>query len=641
MFKKLNVLEGSVITLIAINLILIIFGLIGFYVEIILLIILAVDIIMSYFLIKNIRLIGSDLKHTKNILPTSIINAIELDQYAIFAYDKDGSINWENEHFVNKFGTQINKNYRRLFGGFFNKSVSSRPKFLEYDHHFYEIVSEKETIILKDVSRFVKMLQKYKESKGCVAFIKIDNIDDFSSSIDDVTYQSLSGQTHRLIIDAIGKIDGVFKRYKNDSYILVFKQNDLNSIVDILKTTANNVKNISEDEHTRLTLSVGIASQFELLKESEKAAGLALDIALARGGDQIALKIRDKEYEFFGHGSESIAKRNRVNVKRISASLQSLIEEASNVILMTHQNADMDALGSCMGMACFVKLNDKDVYICGSENSLDQNTKDAYFNLELNKMYKLYSEKELLNICDENTLLIILDTSNNDLFESTLVYETIDHIVYIDHHRRNRDFKNTPLLSYIEPYASSTVELVSELLNFQNKSFKLASDEATLMLAGMMVDTSYFTLRTGVRTFEAAMFLKQQQASPLLAKEILQVSRDTYEKKVRMIHDDSYVLDNHIAITKYDKEPITRTLLAQVALELLEVKDIIASFVIAPLEDGRIGVSARGNGDFNVQRVIEKIGGGGHYSMAAAQVSKEINLVERELIKAIKEEEKN
>ncbi|MDR1781717.1 MAG: DHH family phosphoesterase [Bacilli bacterium] len=641
MFNKLNNLETTIIAFICINLLIIFFGFIGFYMEIILGILVLVNIVFAYLMIKNIKLIIKDLHHTKSILPHSVANALEMEQLVIFTYDSNNSITWVNEHFTKRFGNLLNKNYKRVFNGYFNKVKSARPKYLEYDHHFYEIIEENESIILKDVSRYAKMLQKYKDSKGCVAFIKIDNVDDISASIDESVFQAMVSDAHHLIVDSLNEIDGILRKYKDDSYIFVFKQDELDKLIDIFNKDSKAIKNISDDEFNRLTLSVGVASKFELLKDSEKAAGLALDIALARGGDQIALKVRDREYEFFGHGSETTSKRNRVNVKRIAASLQDLIEDSSNVIIMTHKNADMDALGACIGISKFVLINERDFFICGSEDSLETNTKSAYHNLELDKNFPLYSDKDLENKIDDNTLLVIVDTSSSDLFESSYLYDTITRVVFVDHHRRNRDFKETPLLSYIEPYASSTVELVTELLNFQNKSFKIDSDEATLMLAGMMVDTSFFTLRTGVRTFEAAMFLKQQQASPLLAKEILQVSRDTYEKKVAIIHDFSYILDEKIAIVKYSKEAITRSLLAQLALELLEMKDIIASFALAPLEDGRIGVSARGNGDINVQRIMEKLGGGGHYSMAAAQVSKDINLVEQDLIKAIKEEEAN
>ena len=641
MFNKLNNLETSTIVFVSVNCILIFLGVINFFTEIIFGALIIVNIVFASLMIKNIKRAAAELKHTKNILPQSVANAIEMEHLAIFTYDNDNAISWTNEFFTKRFGNFLNKNYKRAFEGYFNKIKSARPKYLEYDHHYYEVVEDKEVIILRDVSKYAKMLNKYKKSKGCVAFIKMDNIDDISASIDETVFQAMISDAHHLIVDSLNAIDGILRKYKDDSYILVFKQEELNDLIEVFKSDTKVIKNIGNDEANRLTLSIGIASSFELLKESERAAGLALDMALARGGDQIALKIRDKEYEFYGHGSESSSKRNRANVKRIAASLEDLVEESSNIIIMTHQNADMDALGACIGISKFVSINNKKFYICGREASLEKDTSNAYHSLALDETYPLYQEAELAQFIDDNTLLIIVDTSSSDLFESNYLYDNIKGVVFIDHHRRSRDFKKLPLLSYIEPYASSTVELVTELLNFQNKSFKIEPDEATFMLAGMLVDTSFFTLRTGVRTFEAAMFLRQQQASPLLAKEILQISRDTYEKKVAIIHDSTYILDEHIAIIKYTEEALTRSLLAQLALELLAMKDIIASFAIAPLEDGRTGISARGNGDFNVQSVMEKIGGGGHYSMAAAQVSKDINLVEQDLIKAIKEEEAN
>ncbi|MEG0283666.1 MAG: DHH family phosphoesterase, partial [Erysipelotrichales bacterium] len=352
--------------------------------------------------------------------------------------------------------------------------------------------------------------------------------------------------------------------------------------------------------------------------------------------DQLVQRQINKDYKFYGNSSEAMEKRNRVKVRMMANTLQTLIQDSSKVILMPHQEADYDAIGACLGMAKFASLNNKEVFICSTLERMEKGTADAYRLLELNKFNLLAPSNDILDMIDDETLLIVLDTSNIEIFESQEVYESVEKRVVIDHHRKSKDFIKNPLLVYIEPYASSTVELVTELLRFQNKSFKLDCDVATLMLAGMMVDTSFFTVRTGVRTFEAATILKDNGASPLQAKEILQVSRDTYQKKLAIVSDAQFIKDN-IAISKYTDEPVSRTLLAQAAVELLDVKDTVATFVMGYLEDGSIGLSARSNGDFNVQRIVEHYGGGGHFSMAATQINGNINEVEKDIVAYIEE----
>ncbi|MGL4383348.1 MAG: DHH family phosphoesterase, partial [Bacilli bacterium] len=325
------------------------------------------------------------------------------------------------------------------------------------------------------------------------------------------------------------------------------------------------------------------------------------------------------DYRFYGGDSESLEKRSRVKVRVVTNTLIKLVKKASNVVIMPHTKADLDAIGACLGMNKFVSLNNRKAYICADYKNLEQSTLDAYNSLDLYNEVSFYTEEQILKIIDEDTLLIIVDTSNTKIIESFKVYAEISNKVVIDHHRRANNFIENPVLVHIETYASSSVELVTELLQFQAKSFKLHSDIATLMLAGMMVDTDYFTNRTGVRTFEAATILRNKGANPLLAKELLQVSRDTYEKRLAMISEANY-LDSNIAISCYRKEPVTRALLAQAAVELLDIKDIKATFMIGMIEDGSIAISARSKGDFNVQKIVEKFNGGGHFSMAAAQI---------------------
>lgn len=640
MFKKIKTIENQVLLLVIVNLLLLIAYFFNVPFQIVLAFFIFLNIVIIYAINKNSNTLKAEIDRARNILPNSVVKAVNIDKYGILMYnDDDDSIVWENEFFIEQFGSFQGQDVKEIFKGFlFNSNLDE--EYLKFKDSYFKVIKNEESFIFKDVSQFVKAVNIYNNEKDFVAYLHIDNVDDLNSVSDEIEYQTIMHQANNLINEYAREFNCVFRRYKDDSYVLVVKETYYNTFLKKGINLLDNIKEI-EGSKTRLTISIGIGKNYATLKELETEASNALNMSLVRGGDQIVVKERNIDYQFYGTGSEAIEKRNRVKVRVIASTLRNLVNKASNVIIMPHANADMDAIGASYAMHKFASLTHDEVYICASRQNIDANTLDAIDNLQLEKVVPLYSEEKLINKINNFTLLIVVDTSNYDLLESQKIYDKINNKVIIDHHRRAQDIvEEDIILTYIEPYASSTTELVVELLRFQNYSYTLDEYVATMMLAGMMVDTSFFTLRTGVRTFEAASFLKEQGASPLQAKEVLQISLDTYQTKLSMIQN-SYIIDNSIAIAKYVDKPVTRALLSQVAVELLEVKDIVATFVMAYLEDGRVGISGRGNGEVNVQHVLEQLGGGGHYSMAAAQIQEPIDKVEEKLVDLVKLEEKS
>lgn len=637
MYQKIKKLENQILLLVILNLLIMTTFFLNVPFNYIIVAIIILDVIMIYMINKKSDYIKNEIDKARNILPSSVIKAVNIDKYGIIMYNQeDDLIVWENEFFIERFKSYNGTNIKKLFNGFlFNSNLNE--EYLEYDNSFFKVIKNEESFIFKDVTKFVNAINAYNNEKDFVAYLHIDNVDELVSNLDDLELQNIMHQTNKLINGYAKEFNCLFRKYKKDGYVLVVKESSYNSFLKKGIVLLENVKKI-EDIKYHLGISIGIGKSYPTLKELETEANNALNMALARGGDQIVVKERNLDYQFYGSGSEALEKRNRVKVRVIASTIRNLINKASNVIIMPHKNADMDAIGSCYAMHKFASLSHDKVFILADKSKVEVNTKDAIEYLNLERIAPLYSEEQLLNKIDENTLLLILDTSNYKIMESQKMFDRVSNKVIIDHHRRGKDLLDV-ILSYIEPYASSTTELVSELLQFQNHSFSLEEDVATMMLAGIMVDTSYFTLRTGVRTFEAATFIKEQGASPLQAKEVLQISLDTYQTKLSMIQN-SYILDNKIAIAKYSDKPVTRALLAQVAIELLEVKDIVATFVLGLLEDGRVGISGRGNGGVNVQTILEEFGGGGHFSMAAAQINENIDVVEERLIEIINKKEK-
>lgn len=619
MYQKIKNLRSILIVITVVNIIYIIYSLIVANPLVVSLILIAFNLVLlnSYLVIN--KQLQHDIKVGRELIPVFASKTIDAANYSILMYNKNNNkVIWENEYFNENFGVNLGKDVTELFdGALFDED--SNLEYLKYKDKYYNVVKESGTIIFKDVTNLVSVQQKYIDERDCIAFLRLDSLEDMSASMDELTYQSMISEVRRMISDFASEFDLVIRRYKNDTYIIVLKQKNFTAFVERALKLLDDAQDLSNKFEDSTTLSMGIATGFEKLQELEEQAGLSLDMALSRGGDQIVVKNKGFEYNFLGGNSESSEKRNRVKVRMVANTLEDLVRKASNVIIMPHKNADFDALGASYGMAKFASIYNKDAYICCNVDELEDGTKDAYHRLKLESMNLLYTENQLFSVINDDTLLVILDNSSLELLESPEIYNRVKNRVVIDHHRKSNSFIENPLLVYIETYASSTVELVIELLQFQSKSFKLSNEVATLMLAGMMVDSDYFTVRTGVRTFEAATFLRDKGASPSDAKEILQVNQDAYRMRLEMIQA-AKIIDKSIILSTYDKNIVTTTMLAQGAVELLGIKDIMASFTIGKLANGKLGLSARSNGEFNVQKIAEEFGGGGHYSMAAAQV---------------------
>ncbi|WP_423363278.1 DHH family phosphoesterase [Mycoplasma sp. P36-A1] len=642
MYQKINILQNIAIVLIGAVLFSIAFTLLNFPAIAIISVLLGVIVICTIIILRTLTQFKETISHTQNVVANSVKQAVELEKLSVFMVDeKTNKVSWQNEYTTSNFGDLLNKDINELFNGklLIKEETDTNNTTISCNNKCYSIIKDQDAYVLKDITSIVESKEKYINNKDCLIYLRIDSIDEISETLEEITYLNIIQGIRSLISDFANEFDSLLRRYKSDSYIMVVKQKEIDKVIEKAKIVLEKAKDENPDFEDKITISMGIAYDFDTLKDTQYEAGAALDMALARGGDQIVVKRKNESYEFLGGNSEATEKRNRVKVKMIASSLEVLISAASNVVIMPHRNADMDALGAAYGFAKFVRINNKKAYIVADINTLEINTQNAYDTLDLSEEHLMFKENEILEIVDKDTLLVIVDTSNADLLESTKVYQAIDKRVVIDHHRRGENFIDKPLLVYIESYASSAVELVTEILRFQTKSYKLNSNVATLMLAGMMIDTSYFTVRTGVRTFDAAAMLRDRGANPLDAKELLQVNIDTYQKRLAIVSDAQFYEDK-IAISTYDKEPVSRALLAQSAVELLNVKDIVATFVIGKINDDSIGISARSNGDFNVQHILEYFGGGGHFSMAAAQINnKSIEEIKTELLEQLKEKE--
>ena len=418
------------------------------------------------------------------------------------------------------------------------------------------------------------------------------------------------------IVKWVGATKGFYKKISGGRYIAVMEERDIKRFIDEKFKILDDIRTIKINDRLYATVSIGIGRGGSTFKENELWARQALDMALGRGGDQAAIKKNDS-YKFFGGVSKGVEKRDKVKTRVIAATLTNHINNSSNVIIMGHRFSDLDSVGSCIGMwSAVVKGLNKNAYILiNRQQTLAKSLVSCFEKAGFDSIFK--SEDEALDLLDEHSLLIIVDTHNPNFVESKEIYERCERVVVIDHHRMMVNHIDKALVFFHEPYASSASEMTAELVQYLGHN-SLSRLESEALLSGIMLDTKNFVLRTGVRTFEAAAFLKSNGADTVEVKRLFSNSIDTYKVKYKLVSDAE--IFNYCAIASADEDiPDIRIASAQAADELLGIESVKASFVI--YKTGKtVNISARSLGDMNVQVVMEQLGGGGHQTMAACQL---------------------
>jgi cyclic-di-AMP phosphodiesterase len=500
--------------------------------------------------------------------------------------------------------------------------------------------SEEKLLYFFDVTEQKEIEKLYHDERTVIAVIFLDNYDELTQGMDD----QMRGSINNMVTSTLNKWaqdNGIFlKRISSERFIAVFNEAILQLLEKEKFTVLDEVREMTSKQNISFTLSIGVGAGTPSLPELGVLAQSSLDLALGRGGDQVAIKHPNGKVKFFGGKTNPVEKRTRVRARVISHALKDLITASDKVIIMGHKNPDMDSIGSSIGIYKVAQMNQKDAYIVLNFQEMD----GAVHRLmgEIRQQEQLFSRfigpEEALEISTEKTLLVIVDTHKPALVIEERLLNKIDNVVVIDHHRRGEEFIENPVLVYMEPYASSTAELVTEFLEYQPKRGKIEMIEATALLAGIVVDTKSFTLRTGARTFDAASYLRGQGADTILVQKFLKESVDTYIKRAKLIESVLFYRDG-IAIAKGDEGDLhDQVLLAQAADTLLTMDGVAASFVIAKRSEGLIGISARSLGSVNVQVIMEKLQGGGHLTNAATQLTGiSITEAERQLKLAIED----
>lgn len=585
---------------------------------------------------------------------STIINS----PFPLVVLETNGNIIWKSSKFIKEFanvdiGNYLNDIIKELKIKLEkpeenNTSVSERMKIGEKTYKIigeYTKIKDREhkntqeymaTIYFLDETDYIELLQKYNNSKVCMGIVVIDNYEELMQRATEEEKLSLTSRIEKSTYNWINKYNGVGIKSERDTYICVFEQEDVEKIKEDKFEILDEIKEIKTQDKLQSTLSIAISEDGETNLEKYKSAKAVIDIALGRGGDQAIIKQGGKYY-FFGGRTQEVEKRTKVKARIVAEALQELMHVASNIIIMGHTNSDIDAMGSAMGVYRIAKFLEKEVYIVNETNgtSLDNFIND----LKENEEYKdvLIDKSTALNKINQDSLLVVVDTDKRNYVEVPELLEKTDKIVVIDHHRRGTDYIENAILTFHEVYASSACELVTELIEYSENDIKLTTFEVEALYAGIMMDTKNFTFKTGVRTFEAAAYLRKCGVDIIKVKKWFQSDLETYNK-ISEIVAKSEIIDGNIAISIYDKEDADANITcAKAADELLTISNITASFVIGKMGE-QICISGRSIGDINVQLILEKLGGGGHITVAGAQIEgMTVEEVKQELINRINE----
>ncbi len=595
---------------------------------------------------KLIKSINDDINYTAT-------NALTSFNLPLLIVSKESEIVWYNGSFSDitkeNVDTIIGKNITEIIGETGVAELSDKQKTtINYCDRIFDVYetlhqvgdSVQHILVFIDVTKLRKMASEYKLSRPVVAFIAIDNLEDLTANMRDSERNTVSSKIQHVLENWFSTVNGLSRKLSGERYLFVFEERDLISFTANKFDILNRIKAIDFGGRGKATVSIGIGYGNNM-RECEEQAAQALDMALGRGGDQVAIKKRDNSFQFFGGISAGNEKRTRVRTRIVASALSELITSSDRVIIMGHKFADLDCFGSAYALCSAIrKRNGKDCVV--AINKKTALVKPLFDRIEsLGGELHIAEPEDILPLVTEKTLLIIVDTHRPSTIENSGILNKAGTVVVVDHHRKSVDYIGDAVIFYHESSASSTCEMVSELIQYLGENY-MGKPEAEALLSGIMLDTKSYCINTGVRTFEASAFLRRRGADTIAVKKLFADSMEEYKIKNTVIATAEQIgcyaiaVNNNMDISDEERRIIS----SQAADELLSISNVKASFVISLL-GGMINISARSFGEVNVQLIMEKLGGGGHRTMAACQLAElDINIVKQMLSKAIDEYEK-
>lgn len=553
----------------------------------------------------------------------------------IMLYDKDRQIQWINPylqmylHDKDIIGSSISSVDKELAKYIDDaiKSNSKQNKIIKWGDRKFEMVVQDDlgVVYLLDITRYANIEEKYKQERLAIGLIFIDNYDELSQAMGDQNLTNMSSYVQTTLSKYAGQFNSYLKRIDEDHFILLTHMHDLAKMEDNKFSILDKVRTESSRKNMPLTLSIGIAFGSESLNEIADQAQSNLDLALGRGGDQVVVKQSGHEARFYGGKSNPMEKRTRVRARMVSQALVELFKCVDHVFVQGHRNPDLDAIGSAIGIVKIARIHGIKASVVLDVDHVNYDVGRLIAKMQAAGIDKdvFISPKDALEAATDESLLVLTDHSKYSITYDPELYKRLkNRLIIIDHHRRGEEFPENPMLVYIEPYASSTCELVTEMIEYQPQGGEgvLTDLEASAMLAGITVDSKEFSLRTGTRTFDAASYLRSIGADTQVVSELLKENIDNYLQRSHLVSTIDMIEPNMALLMGEDNKIYDPIITAQAADTALSLEHVDASFALTRRSKDVIGISARSMGNVNVQVIMEKLGGGGHLSNAATQI---------------------
>ena len=612
------------------------FGLVLFIVAV-----LGIVAVAIMWVVNGIALKKFIIQRTKEITQTEKESLLNFPAPMVIIDDAK-QIVWMNRDF-DKYVLDEMHAYKMYIGDLadfdFNKLYSDEGDKIRVNNKYYTVkaVANKNTgsnfslVYFDDNTELHNMTTEYLESRPAVMLVAVDSYEELMQDSRESEKAKVSAQLEQLMETFFDSTTGVVRKLSSSRFLVVLEYRYLRTMIEGRFPILDKAREINIGERMTVTLSIGVGNGGKTLAENAEFARQGLDMCFGRGGDQAAVKTGDG-FEFYGGVSKGVEKQTKVRTRIIANALRELVGESSRVYIMGHSMADLDAIGSAVGLCALIRRLGTPAFVAVDPNRNLSDQLISYIRSKQSDEFFVSPAYARDNV-DEDTLLVIVDTHNPDFVDSPELLKMCGKTVVIDHHRRMVKAIENSVIFFHEPMASSTSEMVAELAQYFGNECKLTACEAEALLAGIMLDTKNFVMRTGVRTFEAAAFLRKLGADTVSVKNLFSSSIETYQQKSMLI-TNAEIYDNCAVATARATSPTMRIAAPQAADELLGIDGVKASFVMYE-DGGKVQISARSLGGFNVQLVMEALGGGGHQTMAGAQMNATLRDAKHLLLDAI------
>lgn len=610
------------------------------------------DRISTYFNIGNGKKSESMKAYTEHIfqiVDKTMSYSVSNHPLPLCMIDSEGRFLWYNKKFseIYQDADIANAGIYRVTGlkasEFFTDDPVEKPVMVSHNGKTYKVVSSyldedknnSAVLYWVDMTNYEVVKSLYKDEKSCFAYVIVDNYDELIACSPDDRKSIVAAEIEKIIRQWAAKLSASITRFRNSQYFVVFEHKHFEKLEAGKFSILDDVREIETDADFPVSLSIGIGVGGKTPQQGDEYAAAALDLALGRGGDQAVVK-KVSKIEYYGGRLQTVEKRNKGKSRIMAHALRQLIDQSNQVIIMGHKKPDMDSFGAALGISRIAKNRNKPVSVI--LNSYNESLVDMVETAEASGNYRFINNEQALEIADKDVLLVVVDTHRPSMVECPELLTKTDKLVVIDHHRKTEEFIDNATLTFMEAYASSTSELITEILQYSGGEKKdIDKFEAEALLAGITVDTNRFSIRTGVRTFEAASWLRRMGADTANVRQFFQTDLNALIQRSKIVSSAIMPIPG-IAVAKCEgKLTDVQVTNSRAADEMLNIKGVKASFVAGENEEGLTVISARSLGEVNVQTIMEKLGGGGNLTKAGAQIEIPVDETMELILKLVSE----